>query len=354
MYPAARALLFCLDPETAHGLVFGMMKLSGPVGRGLGSLLGGTPDKRLRMDVAGVTWAGPVGLAAGLDKDATLPRLWPELGFGAMELGTATALAQEGNPRPRLFRFPEAGAIVNRMGFNNRGATAMAERLSGLRASGWTPPIPLGVNIGKSKVTPVEDAVADYRESAGLLGPVADYLVVNVSSPNTPGLRSLQDPDQLKAIVTAVLEASAPTPVFVKLAPDLDDKGLEEAVRVAEVAGVAGIIATNTTIDHHGLPDVGAGGLSGRPLRQRALEVVKLVRATTTLPIVGVGGISSGADAIEMLRAGATVVQVYSGLIFQGPGLVQDVNRYILEAMDAAGWQSLAQWAEAGYGEAST
>jgi len=312
-------------------------------------LRGGQPDPRLETRVGGRTWPAPVGLAAGLDKNGALPRLWPTLGFGAMELGTATALAQPGNPRPRLFRFPDAGAIVNRMGFNNDGAEALAEKLQALAKAGWESPIPVGVNIGKSKVTPVEEAVSDYRASARSLAPLADYLVVNVSSPNTPGLRSLQDPEQLGAIAEAVVEEAGAVPVFVKLAPDLDKAGITDAVRVAEESGAQGIIATNTTIDHHGLGDVGGGGLSGLPLRERALEVVALVRSATSLPIIGVGGIASGPDALAMLRAGATAVQVYTGLIFRGPGLIKEINAHLLAGALEAGHESLKGWQMSGY-----
>jgi dihydroorotate dehydrogenase len=322
MYALARPLLFSLSPERAHRLVIDGLKSLGPVARVPAGWAYRGPISGESVEVAGLIFANPLGLAAGLDKDGELVRYWPCVGFGFIELGTVTALAQPGNPKPRLFRFPEQQALVNRMGFNNHGSDTLARRLSALREGGWRSPVPVGVNIGKSKVTPLEDAVADYVISAERLRDVSDYLVVNVSSPNTPGLRSLQDPAHLRGIVAGVLEAAVDTPVFVKLAPDLTDEALMESVRVAESEGAHGIIATNTTIERHGLPDVGAGGTSGKPLFPRALDVVRLVARESTLPVIGVGGVASAEDAAAMLDAGARAVQVYSSFVFQGPGLV--------------------------------
>ncbi len=325
-----------MDPERAHRLVFGALRRLGPVARGAARLGAPRPSGEAALEIAGLRLPSPVGLAAGLDKDGELARLWPCLGFGFVELGTVTAHPQEGNPRPRLFRFPEAQALVNRMGFNNRGSEALAVRLGGLRDQGWRPLSPIGVNIGKSKVTPLDAAVEDYVLSTQRLAPVADYLVINVSSPNTPGLRSLQDPERLGAIVAGVHEHAEGVPVFVKLSPDLGVTALDEAVEVAERRGAAGIIATNTTLERFGLPDVGAGGLSGRPLHPRALEVVTHVCARTTLPVIGVGGIASAADARAMLDAGARAVQIYSALIFQGPRLVGRIVRGLRESAPPA------------------
>ncbi|HEY2792986.1 MAG TPA: quinone-dependent dihydroorotate dehydrogenase, partial [Micromonosporaceae bacterium] len=255
---------------------------------------------------------------------------WPALGFGFIEVGTVTAQAQPGNDRPRLFRLRESEAIINRMGFNNHGAAALASRL---RALGPLP-VPLGISLGKSKVTPIEDAVEDYVTSLRLLDGLGSYFAVNVSSPNTPNLRKLQDADQLSGLLTA-LRAATTTPILVKIAPDLTDDALAELLAVCQSAGVAGLIATNTTLSRNGLVGADtaraseAGGLSGRPLTARAREVVAFVHKETggALPIIGVGGIGSADDALAMIDAGASLVQVYSGLIFQGPALVRSINK---------------------------
>ncbi len=347
MYRAARPLLFRLDPERAHRLVFGTLAALGPVARTLSSWAAGAPDPRLELEIAGLRFPSPIGLAAGLDKDGTLARFWHGLGFGFVELGTVTALPQPGNERPRLFRFPEQEALVNRMGFNNAGSEALAARLRRLRDAGWVPRGPIGANIGKSKVTPLEDAVSDYATSARRLAGCCDYMVVNVSSPNTPGLRSLQSSDQLARILDAVRAEVGALPVFAKLAPDLEDEAVVDAARVVTAAGAAGVIATNTTIQRHGLPEVGPGGLSGRPLLPRALEVVRLLASACELPIIGVGGVASAEDALAMLGAGASAVQVYSALIFQGPGLVRGLNQGLSAALDAHDVQSIPALAAA-------
>lgn len=348
MYPLFRPLLFRLGPETAHGLAFGTLRGTGALARGLGRLTCGRPDSRLALTVAGLELKGPVGLAAGLDKDGLLIRFWGELGFGFVEFGTATALPQPGNPKPRLFRFPEHAAVINRMGFNNKGSEALSKRLGQAQSRRHAGSPPWGANIGKSKVTPLADAVDDYALSAKRCAPVADYLVVNVSSPNTPGLRELQHASWLKDIVDAVVQEAGAVPVFVKLAPDMSFEELDDAVRVAEEAGAKGIIATNTTIARpDGIPDVGAGGLSGRPLTERALEVVRHVAAHTTLPVIAVGGISAPAHVLDALAAGARAVQVYTALIFEGPGLVRRLNRALTAEMDARGCGSVDELAAA-------
>ncbi len=339
MYTLARPVLFRLDPERAHNLVFSALRALGPVARGLANLAWGPPDPGLATEFAGIKAAGPVGLAAGLDKNGVLARFWPNCGFGFVELGTVTALAQPGNPKPRMFRFPEHRAIINRMGFNNGGSAALAERLAGVgRLS-----VPCGINLGKSKVTPLEEAVADYVTSTQRVHTLADYLVINVSSPNTPGLRKLQDAGFLGEIVTAVCAEAHGVPVFVKLAPDLTDEALAEAVGVATQCGAAGIIATNTTIERHGVPDVGAGGLSGDPLRARSLEVIRKVCRQTDLPVIGVGGISTVDDVVNILGAGAVAVQVFSALIYEGPGLVSRLNRGLLARMKTQGLRDLGE-----------
>ncbi len=293
------------------------------------------------VTVAGIRFPGRVGVAAGLDKNGLCGPAWAAMGFGFAELGTVTALPQPGNDRPRLFRLPASRAIVNRMGFNNRGAQALAGHLaaSGVRRGEATFGIPLGISLGKSKVVPVEDAVGDYLAGFRLLAPYADYVAVNVSSPNTPGLRTLQDAGALSDLVRAlVAEAAAqahplgPLPVFVKLAPDLSDAQLDEVVGVVTDAGGRGLIATNTTLERDGLAAgdkvvaAEAGGLSGEPLRRRALEVVTRICRSSELPVMGVGGIMTPADAARMLDAGAALVQVYTGFIYEGSALVSGIN----------------------------
>lgn len=280
--------------------------------------------------VFGVTFPNPVGLAAGMDKDGRALRAWPALGFGFVEVGTVTARAQPGNDRPRLFRLAASDAIVNRMGFNNRGAAALADRLAALGPL----PVPLGISIGKSKITPIDAAVDDYVTSLRALRDHGDYFAVNVSSPNTPGLRALQDADHLSALLAA-LRAETSKPILVKIAPDLTEPAIAELLGVCSSAGVAGLIATNTTLARDGLVAADQhlaaepGGLSGHPLTVRARAVVAFVHRETAgaLPIIGVGGIGSPADASAMLDAGASLVQLYTGLIFHGAGLVRDIVR---------------------------
>jgi dihydroorotate dehydrogenase len=340
MYRWIRPALFALDPETAHRLVFGTLRVLGPVGRAVARGFFGPPDRRLRTELAGLSLAGPIGLAAGLDKDGVLARFWETLGFGFAELGTVTALPQPGNPRPRLFRFPEARALVNRMGFNNQGSERLAERL-GRTHDGCR--IPIGANLGKSKATEIERSFDDYRMSARRLAGVVDYLVVNVSSPNTAGLRSLQDPARLGDLVAGVVAEAKGRPVFVKLGPDLDDRALEEACRVAEARGARGILATNTTLERHGLPEVGPGGLSGAPLAPRALACIRVAARATSLPVIGVGGIEDLAGVLDAFRAGAAAVQIFTGLVFHGPGLVSRLNRQLAATLDARGLRDLAE-----------
>ena len=296
--------------------------------------------------VAGIDFPGPVGVAAGLDKNGVAVRSWAALGFGFAELGTVTARAQPGNDRPRLFRLPQSRAIVNRMGFNNAGAAALAQRLAaaGVARGNGAVGLPLGISIGKSKVTPLDEAAEDYLTSLRLLAPYADYVAVNVSSPNTPGLRALQDADSLSALLRALTDeairlaaGSDPVPVFVKLAPDLTDEALEQAVGVVETSGAAGLIATNTTLSRAGVAPreaaraAEAGGLSGAPLTVRARQVVGFLAARTELPVIGVGGVMSVDDGVALIDAGARLIQLYTGFIYAGPGLVTGLNRRLAE-----------------------
>jgi dihydroorotate dehydrogenase len=332
-----------MNPESAHGVTFSALRALGPLARGLSHLGCGSADPRLRVQVAGLDWASPIGLAAGLDKNGVLARFWPTLGFGAVELGTVTALAQPGNPKPRLFRFPNDGALINRMGFNNAGSERLSERLAAFRGTCPNGHVPIGVNLGKSKVTPLDEAVDDYAISTQRTARFADYLVVNVSSPNTPGLRELQGAEHLQSILTAVIEKSEGKPVFVKLSPDLHRDALSAAIDVVEENGAAGIIATNTSVDHRDIGDVGSGGLSGAPIRNQSLEVVTYVASRTDLPVVAVGGIHSLDGVLDALAAGAAAVQIYTGLIMEGPGLVHTLNTQLLAFLEKQGCATLAE-----------
>lgn len=290
-------------------------------------------DSGLSRTVFGVRFPSPVGLAAGFDKNAVALPAWELMGFGFAEIGTVTAKAQPGNPLPRLFRVPEIGAVINRFGFNNQGAEVVAARLRALKASGRWPQIPVGVNLGKSKVTPLEEANADYVESFRLLRGYGDYFVLNVSSPNTPGLRQLQDKGALDSLLAAVqAENREGVPLLLKIAPDLGWEAIEEIIGLVEARGLAGLIATNTTIDHACVPEAKRqqGGLSGKPLKARALEVLKFVCSRTKLPVIGVGGISTPDDVLERMDAGAALVQIYTGLIYEGPGLVKAAHRALM------------------------
>lgn len=296
------------------------------------------------VELAGLRFRGPVGLAAGLDKNARAVRAWQSFGFSHVELGTVTARPQPGNPRPRMFRLPASGAVINRMGFNNAGAAVMAERLetAGIRRGNLAAGIPLGISLGKTKVTPIEQAVGDYLDSLRLLAPYADYVAVNVSSPNTPGLRSLQDGDHLTELLQAltaearVLDPHNPVPVLVKIAPDLTESALDEVLEVADRTGIAGLIATNTTLGRDGLARADlaraaeSGGLSGAPLTARARTVVRYLTARTDLPVIAVGGVMTVADGQALLDAGARLLQVYTGFIYSGPGLLRDLNRHLV------------------------
>jgi dihydroorotate dehydrogenase len=278
--------------------------------------------------VFGVDFPNPVGLAAGMDKDGRALAAWPALGFGFVEVGTVTAHGQPGNERPRLFRLPAHAAVVNRMGFNNAGAAALADRLSAGAAPGGSPiSVPLGISLGKSKVTPLEDAVDDYVQSFKQLRDHGDYFAVNVSSPNTPGLRALQDREHLDALLGALVGEK---PVLVKIAPDLTDAAVADLLAVCLERGAAGVIATNTTLGRPSeLADAPQGGLSGRPLTARAREVVAFVHRETggALPIVGVGGILDPDDGARMFDAGAALVQLYTGFIYRGPALVRAIAK---------------------------
>jgi dihydroorotate dehydrogenase len=320
-------------------------------------------DPRLQQQLWGLNFANPMGLAAGFDKDGIAAGVWSRFGFGFAELGTVTFHAQPGNPQPRLFRLPLDQAVLNRMGFNNQGSAVLAERLrekeKGKRKKekeGVEIPFPLGINLGKSKITSLEEAAADYVGSFRSLKDLGDYFVVNVSSPNTPGLRSLQDKAQLEPILQALQqENTAHKPLLVKIAPDLEWEAIADVIALAQQHQLAGIIATNTTIGRDGLKtqrlSTGnsviqeAGGISGAPVRQRSTEVIRFIYKETQgqLPIIGVGGIFTVEDAWEKITAGASLIQVYTGWIYEGPWMVRRVLEGLLRKLDETGLKSIRE-----------
>lgn len=345
IYDAVRRLLFQAPPERIHTLVFGALRgaTATEAARRAGRRALGPRDPILASTVFGVRFPGPMGLAAGFDKDGLGLNTWGALGFGYAEIGTVTAQPQPGNPEPRLFRLQQDRGLLNRMGFNNAGAGHLA-----LRLARHHPDVPIGVNIGKSKVTPPEHAAQDYAASARLLGPLATYLVVNVSSPNTPGLRDLQAVESLRPILTAVL-AETTTPVLVKIAPDLSDEDVDAVADLAVELGLAGIVATNTTVSRAGLhtphvDDLGPGGVSGPPVAHRALEVLRrlYLRVGDRLVLIGVGGIETAEDAWERITAGASLLQGYTGFVYGGGMWAKHIHDGIAERLHAGGFAGLA------------
>lgn len=313
-------------------------------------------DKRLEQNLFGLHFPNPVGLAAGFDKDGVAAPVWGSLGFGFAELGTVTFHPQPGNPKPRLFRLPKDNAALNRMGFNNSGAVDMAHRLTELRKN-LTLPIPIGVNLGKSKITPLETAAIDYRDSFRLLKDCGDYFVVNVSSPNTPGLRALQDAAMLSSILEALSQENliSQKPIFVKIAPDLEWEAISDIIELALNYKLAGIIATNTTIRRDNLktqfiatgksPQEEAGGISGAPVRDRSTEIIRYIykHSQGQIPIIGVGGIFTAADAWEKITAGASLVQIYTGWIYEGPWMIRRILEGLLVLLEQQGLTSISE-----------
>ena len=277
----------------------------------------------------GLNFPNPIGLAAGLDKNGVALPAWAALGFGFIEIGTVTAKAQPGNPKPRIFRLPEQQALINRLGFNNDGADAIAQRLAALRESGRWPAVPVGINIGKSRATPLEQATDDYLYSFRMLRDFADYITLNISSPNTPGLRELQEPEKLSELLHAIGNeaGTAPKPLVVKISPDLSGAELKAILAVCEENGVSGIIATNTTLDHSSIPPQldQAGGLSGAPLRDKSTALVREIAARSTIPVIASGGIFDAESAREKFQAGAQLIQLYTGLVYRGPQLLREI-----------------------------
>jgi dihydroorotate dehydrogenase len=344
MYRALRRALFLVAPERIHTWVFAFLRAVTavlPVRRLLQRWLA-PHDPVLASTVFGVRFAGPVGLAAGFDKDGRGLHTWGALGFGYAEVGTVTAQAQPGNPQPRMFRLADDRALLNRMGFNNHGAGELA-----LRLARRTPEVPIGVNIGKTKVTPPEGAVEDYAESARLVAPLAAFLVVNVSSPNTPGLRDLQAVSSLRPILAAV-KAATSKPVLVKIAPDLSDDDVDEIADLAVELGLAGIVATNTTVSRDGLatPGVdmlGAGGISGPPVARRSAEVLRRLykRVGDRLVLISVGGIETADDAWDRITSGATLLQGYTGFIYGGGLWAKHIHDGLARRLHEGGFTSL-------------
>lgn len=324
-----RPVFFSLDPEEAHDAVLSALE-AGSLWPGFIRLTAGKGVRPAPRTVAGITFPNPVGLAAGMDKNGLALPAWEALGFGFAEIGTITALPQPGNPKPRLFRYPDQGALINRFGFNNEGCEAVATRLEGLHASGRWPRIPVGINIGKSKVTPAEDAHNDYLLSYKRFHGLGDYVVINVSSPNTPGLRDLQSTQALGKIIRTLRdwEGSSKRPLFVKVAPDLAEEDLVAIVRLAESEQLSGLIATNTTLDHSSVPAERdqTGGLSGKPVRARSLAALRTIREHTNLPVIACGGIGDEASARERFDAGADLLQIYTSFIYQGPGILRKLS----------------------------
>lgn len=338
MYPLLKRILFLFDPEKIHYLVFNLIRftLSIPGMKSIWKKIYVLEDPKLKRDLFGLTFTNPVGLAAGFDKDA---RLFNELGFcgfSFIEVGTVTPLPQIGNPKKRLFRLPQDEALINRMGFNNSGVDAMVERLKGRKKG-----IIIGGNIGKNKFTPNEDAVNDYLICFNKLFDFVDYFVVNVSSPNTPNLRDLQEKEPLTKLLQRLMDENAnkPTqkPILLKIAPDLTNEQLDDIIEIVEITKIDGVIATNTTISREGLKtknveEMGNGGLSGKPLTKKSTEVIRYLyeKSGKELNIIGVGGVHSAADAKEKLEAGAKLIQLYTGFVYEGPKLVKRINKELL------------------------
>ena len=331
-----RPVLFKFDPEKIHHFTFSLVRFTYKI-PGIRQLLNSLYEVRsplLETEVFGLKFKNPVGLAAGFDKDAKLYKELSNLGFGFIEIGTLTPKAQEGNPKQRLFRLREDSAIINRMGFNNGGVLEAVERLR--KNNG----VLIGGNIGKNKVTPNEEAVSDYEICFDALYDVVDYFVVNVSSPNTPNLRALQDKEPLTQLLQTLQQKNQlkpkQKPILLKIAPDLSDEQLLDIIDIVNETGISGVIATNTTISREGLQSANReemGGLSGKPLGKRATEVIRFLseKSNKSFPIIGVGGIHSADDALEKLEAGASLVQLYTGFIYEGPALIKQINRKIIQ-----------------------
>ncbi len=346
-YRLLEALLFRLDPETSHGLAIGALRLAGSV-PGLAHLLArrrSVADPRLAQTLFGRRFANPIGLAAGFDKDGVALRGLPALGLGFAEVGTVTPLPQPGNPKPRLLRHPAVESVQNAMGFNNAGMEALRRRL----AASYPLPFPVGVNVGKNKATSPDAALGDYETLVRGLSDLCDYLVVNLSSPNTPGLRDLQNEGFVRAVLAMARGVTA-KPVLVKLSPDLAAEAAADLAEAAIEAGAAGIVATNTTTDYGLIPGAKAfGGLSGAVLREKSYAILRAIAGRlrqgpdSRAVLIAVGGIDSGAEAYRRLRAGASLVQVYTGLVYQGPSLARRIAEELLTLLERDGLASIGE-----------
>ena len=323
-----RPLLFSLDSETAHHVTMRLVGRASHFDVALCVLRLFQPTSK-PTTLFGLTFPNPIGLAAGLDKNGIALPAWAALGFGFIEIGTVTAKAQPGNPKPRIFRLSQQQALINQLGFNNDGADAIAQRLRALRVSGRWPVVPVGINIGKSRTAPLEQATDDYLYSFRMLRDFADYITLNISSPNTPGLRELQEPEKLSELLHAIGKeaGTAPKPLVVKISPDLSGAELKAILTVCEENGVSGIIATNTTLDHSSIaPQLDqAGGLSGAPLRDKSTALVREIAARSTIPVIASGGIFDAESAREKFQAGALLIQLYTGLVYRGPQLLREI-----------------------------
>ncbi len=354
MWKLIRPAFFALPPETAHHLAFSCLETAQSCGWVRNAIRDACAyeDDVLASRVFNLDFPNPVGLAAGFDKDARLLPMWRALGFGFAEVGTFTPMAQEGNPQPRLFRLPADGALINRMGFNNDGAEVIHERMLELLRKGKWPAFPVGVNLGKAKATPLENAGQDYTALLDTFLDVGDYFVMNISSPNTPGLRELQDKSRLDGLFAAVQARNQLRcrphirPLLVKVAPDLEWTQLDDVLELCAKHKIAGIIATNTTLSREALSAQieEQGGLSGRPLRKRSTEFIRHIRKATDgkLPIIGVGGIFTAEDAYEKIRAGASLVQVYTGFIYEGPTMVRRINEGLMRLLRRDGIKNVS------------
>lgn len=356
-----RPLLFRNDSEEIHNFTIELLGRASQESGSLNLLSALFSAPPLPVDLWGLHFPNPLGLAAGMDKHASAVPAWAAMGFGFCELGGVTWHPQEGNPKPRMFRAVPEQALVNRMGFNNLGAHAVALRLAAVRRSGLWPRHPVGINLGKSKITPIEQAAEDYASSLRVLWDYGDFFVVNVSSPNTPNLRQLQDKSALREVLSAVQKVNsekasqsqmARRPILVKVAPDLTWSALDELLEVLENSSISGIVATNTTLERPSLAGgksrrvfAEAGGLSGIPLRARSTEIIRYIFRQTSgrLPIIGVGGIFNAADAWEKITAGASLVQVYSGLVFEGPGISRAIVSGMAAALEQLGCSTLRE-----------
>lgn len=342
LYRALRPAIFALPPESAHHIAHRVgAGLQDTAVTSLLERLYRVDDDRLAVQRFGVTFRSPLGVAAGFDKNARIPNLLGALGFGHVEIGGVTARSQPGNPRPRMFRLSEDRALINRMGFNNDGADRIAARLDRLGETD----VPIGVNIGKTKEVPPDAAPADYVYTFERLAPHGDFFVVNVSSPNTPGLRELQQKDHLDRIVGALQDVGA-APLLVKLSPDLHPDAVRDVCDLVDERELDGVIATNTTVERANLRSAAAaepGGLSGAPLKARSTELIATVADATDVPIIGVGGIFTAEDAYEKIRAGASLVQLYTALVYRGPGIAREINRGLLAFLERDGFASVEE-----------